>query len=631
MLFRSVKNWLTVLILALVALAMLVAWVYVVPPLANRLDQQKLVDQLGNASLISDTVSQWIRFDPTSGQTGTSDAVSLQRTMTSLGQRLGARVLVLTRQQVALYDTGGVNPIDPGDFPMIRTALDSRKPVQGVVTTGSGRYAVTAVPLLAATGSNTVAGEVLVVASLKDVDKAVTAVQRQLFLATIFALAVSLLLGYLASYFIARRLKRIERSAEAIAAGDLTAKVPATVEDEIGQLAATFNVMADRLRGAFAQVEYERDRVEVLLNDLSEGVLGLAGDGTVSIANPASAELLGESVPVGAGLDEIFPLDVAEAWRESRKDGDVQVVVVVHGDRTLEATTYPVGGAADFTSIVVLRDVTAQARLERARRDLIANASHEFKTPLFSLAGFLELIDEGNVSPEEHGEFLGLMRQQVDRLRNLAVSMLDLSRVEAGSIEMQPEDVDLETVARSVLDEFQVQAQAKDLHLVAEAGDGLTAWCDEQRLAQVLRALVDNAIKFSPAGSTVTIGEHPEDTLVAVAVSDNGPGISSSELPHVFERFHRGSEERASTSGAGLGLSIARELTEMMGGRIRAESGGGTGARFTVSLPHAGKAPRGANGGKAAAARTATAGVQAGARKPQAGETADVAGDEPGS
>ena len=631
MLFRSVKNWLTVLILALVALAMLVAWVYVVPPLANRLDQQKLTDQRLSASVISSTVYNSTVYYLGNRSMGVGNEALLARTVTVIGMQFNARVVLITMNQAIRQDSGGVNALDLGDYPMVQQSLASGRFVQGIVSTSSGRYAATAVPLIDPQ-SGTVFGTVLVASSLKDVDKAVVAVQRQLLFATIFAMAISLLLGYLASYFIARRLKRIEFSAEAIAAGDLTAKVPATVEDEIGQLAATFNVMADRLRGAFAQVEYERDRVEVLLNDLSEGVLGLAGDGTVSIANPASAELLGESVPVGSGLDEIFPADVAEAWRESRKDGDVQVVVVVHGDRTLEATTYPVGGAADFTSIVVLRDVTAQARLERARRDLIANASHEFKTPLFSLAGFLELIDEGNVSPAEQGEFLGLMRQQVDRLRNLAVSMLDLSRVEAGSIEMQPEYVELETVARSVLDEFQVQAQAKVLDLVAEPDEGLTAWCDEQRLAQVLRALVDNAIKFSPSGSTVTIGAHPEDPFVAVVVSDDGPGITPSELPHVFERFHRGSEERASTSGAGLGLSIARELTEMMGGRIRAESGG-RGAQFTVSLPRADRAPRQAKGGRAETAGTrqteAVSPTDAGGREPS-GTSAGMGG-EPGS
>ena len=208
------------------------------------------------------------------------------------------------------------------------------------------------------------------------------------------------------------------------------------------------------------------------------------------------------------------------------------------------------GGDADFTSIVVLRDVTAQARLERARRDLIANASHEFKTPLFSLAGSLELIDEGELSPEEQSEFLQIMRQQVDRLRTMAVSMLDLSRVEAGSFELNPEDVDLVVVGRSVLDEFQAQAQTKEVALSFEGEEGETAWCDEQRLVQVLRALIDNAIKYSPAGSSVRLSSRLEEQEAVVVVADDGPGISGKELPHVFERFHRGREERATTAGA---------------------------------------------------------------------------------
>ncbi len=583
--FRSVKNWLTILILALVALAMIVAWAYVVPPLTNRLDQQKLADQKATTQLIITTVQFYLRFDPVTARlyVYANDSSGFRNALEVLRNRSNGRVMVFTRHLAVHDDTGGVYPVDIGDFPMISEALKSAKVVQGVVTTSTGRYAATAVPIAS---NSTVAGVVLVIAPLKDVDAAVAAVQRQLFFATVLVMGISLLLGYLASYFIARRLKRIERSAEAIAGGDLTATVPASVEDEIGQLAATFNIMAVRLRGAFAQVEYERDRVEVLLNDLSEGVIGLSEEGTVTIANPASAELLDEPVRVGAGLDETFPADVAEAWHESRRDDEAQAVVFVHGERTLEATTYPVAGAADFTSIVVLRDVTSQARLERARRDLIANASHEFKTPLFSLAGFLELIDEGNVSADERREFLQLMRQQVDRLRNLAVSMLDLSTVEAGSIEMESEDVDLETVARSVLDEFQVQAQAKELTLAVDGGEAVTAWCDEQRLAQVLRALVDNAVKFSPQGSSVRVATRAESSWATIVVSDDGPGITAGELPHVFERFHRGSEERATTSGAGLGLSIARELTEMMGGRIRAASDSG-GASFSVRLPRA--------------------------------------------
>ncbi len=580
--FRSVKNWLTLLIVALVALAMLVAWVYVVPPLQGRLTDQKLADVRLNARLISETVSQWLKYDSNSGKLLVTDENSLDLTVSSIAARLGGRVIVYTNTLVTRKDSGSQDPLDVGDYPMLEKAVRQGRVTQGTVTTANGRVAATAVPLYL---GRTVVAAVLVISSLEDVDNAVNAVQRQLLFATVLALAISLVLGYMASYFIARRLKRIERSAELIAGGDLSAKVPETVEDEIGQLADTFNVMADRLRSAFAQVEYERDRVEVLLNDLSEGVIGVSSEGKVTIANPAAAILLDAPMPVGATIEEALPADVAQLWRDSQEDADFDMIVFAHDDVTLEATTYPVGGDADFTSIVVLRDVTAQARLERARRDLIANASHEFKTPLFSLAGSLELIDEGDLSPDEQSEFLQVMRQQVDRLRNMAVSMLDLSRVEAGSFELNPEDVDLALLGKSVLDEFQAQAQSKQVALSFEGEDGQTAWCDEQRLVQVLRALIDNAIKYSPPGSSVRLSSQLDESEAVLVVADDGPGISRSELPHVFERFHRGREERGTTTGAGLGLSIARELTEMMSGTITADSPPAGGACFTVRLP----------------------------------------------
>jgi two-component system sensor histidine kinase VicK len=581
--FSSVKNWLTLLIVALVALAMLVAWVYVIPPLQGRLTDQKLAEARSNAQLLRNTLLPSLGYDNVAQRATIRDARTLESTLILLSSRFAGRVLVYTGNQVLLASSSNqtASP-DVSDYPMLGESIKTGQPTQGTVTTSEGRVAATALPLFV--GEKAVAA-VLLISSLRDVDNAVAAVQRQLLLATLLALGISLILGYLASYFIARRLKRIERSAELIAGGDLSAKVPETVEDEIGQLADTFNVMAERLRRAFAQVEYERDRVEVLLNDLSEGVLGLSADGTITIANPAAAILLDRRALIGETVDEALPADVAQLWRDSQEDADFDMVVFGHDDVTLEATTYPVGGDADFTSIVVLRDVTAQARLERARRDLIANASHEFKTPLFSLAGSLELIDEGDLSPEEQSEFLQVMRQQVDRLRNMAVSMLDLSRVEAGSFELHPEDVDLELIGQSVLDEFQAQAQSKDVALSFEEGEGQSAWCDEQRLVQVLRALIDNAIKYSPGGSSVRLSAAAEGAESLVVVTDDGPGISSSELPHVFERFHRGREERGTTTGAGLGLSIARELTEMMGGAITAESPPDGGARFTVRLP----------------------------------------------
>ena len=187
MVLRSVKNWLTILILALVALAMIVAWAYVVPPLANRLDQQKLVDQRGNAKLISDTVIGFLN-DP-------SARGSLETTISLLGQRLTARVVVITKSMAAVYDTQGTtDPIATDDYPMIKRALTSARVVQGVVVTQVGRYAATAVPIPPV---GTVQYVVLVIAPLRDVDNAVEAVQHQLLRATLFALLISLALGYL--------------------------------------------------------------------------------------------------------------------------------------------------------------------------------------------------------------------------------------------------------------------------------------------------------------------------------------------------------------------------------------------------------------------------------------------------
>jgi two-component system, OmpR family, sensor histidine kinase VicK len=593
-LLRSVKNWLTLLVVGLVALAMCVAWLYVVPPLGKRLERQKLADMHGSADLTRNTVGEFMRYDGSSGALEVADSPALDQVIGRIAMRLSSRVIVLARDRTALADSGGDDPFAAGDFPMLDDAIARGTVEQGVVTTGYGRFAATAVPLVVEQAAGPAAGAVLVLAPLDDVEQAVASVKSQLLLAAALALLVSFVASLLVSTAIAARLKRIEASAETMAGGDLSVTVPVGLEDEIGQLAGSFNSMAERLRDAFTQVELEKNRIEILLNDLSEGVIGISADGRVTITNPAAADLLGRDLPDGAELGRAFPYDVANIWYESRRGGDVQDVVFIHGERTLEALTYPVGGEADFTSIIVLRDVTAQAKLERARRDFIANASHEFKTPLFSLAGFLEILDEGSLSPEEQHEFLQLMRQQVDRLRNLAVSMLDLSRVEAGSIELVPSNVDLATVARSVLDEFQTQAQAKELSLrVQNGGETVTAWCDEERLAQVLRALVDNAVKFSSPGGAVSVAIDDGDAATAaLVVTDAGPGIAEEDLPRLFERFHRGRHERASTSGAGLGLSIARELTELMDGVLTAESPPARGAAFTVRLPRRPRRPR---------------------------------------
>lgn len=583
-LLRSVRNWLTLLFLAVVAIAVLTAYLYIVPPLQDRLVSRKLTELTGGASSLDQRVL--LPIDST-GQVVTGPDPTLQDTAVFFDQQINARVVFVNAANgYTLGDSRRSQPFNVASFPMIADVIKSGRAVAGTTTINGTEFAAVAAPVFYPWENGSRLGAVLLITtSLRDAQTAVQIVKRQLLLATGLGLLVALLTGYLASYFIARRLKRIERSAEAMAAGDLASTVRVRTPDEVGQLGLTFNKMGQKLSEAFSQIEREKEQIEILLDDLSEGVIGVNAEGEVLVANPSSAQLLGRRVPAGASLADVLPGDALQAWQECRENHQDQTVVFDSGERILEATAYPTGEEADVTSIVVLRDVTSQVKLERARRDFVANASHELKTPLFSLSGFMELLSEGDLDPATEREFLTLMKEQVDRLTDLSLSLLDLSQMDSGEVQLHPASVDLAEVAGSVLSEFQRRLADKQLMATVEPQGATTvAWCDEQRVTQVLRALLDNAVKFSPRGGRITIGLGTEGERASVTVSDEGPGIPPGEIERVFDRFYRGSSNHAK-SGTGLGLSIARELVQLMGGTIDAPDTNGSGATFAVTLP----------------------------------------------
>ena len=224
------------------------------------------------------------------------------------------------------------------------------------------------------------------------------------------------------------------------------------------------------------------------------------------------------------------------------------------------------------------------AGLERARREFIANASHELRTPLFSLGGHLELLVDEDLDEATKQEFLERMREQVDRLTKLAGELLDLSRLDAGRLRVDREPVDLAQVVATLVEEFEARAQGTGHDLGRDGVDGAaTGLGDQQRILQVGRALVENAIRHTPPGTSVRVSASRADDRVALAVEDDGPGIAPVAANHVFERFYRG-DTGGRASGSGLGLAIARELAEAMQGEIDLSSEPGR-TVFTLSLP----------------------------------------------
>jgi signal transduction histidine kinase len=221
------------------------------------------------------------------------------------------------------------------------------------------------------------------------------------------------------------------------------------------------------------------------------------------------------------------------------------------------------------------------AQVERARRRFIATASHELRTPIFSLGGFLELLQDEDLDDETRRQFVGELRGQVDRLGKLATDLLDLSRLEAGSLELRPETTDLGTITRIVSSEFAPAVDKHESELVLRLADEpIRLVCDPERVAQVLRILIDNALTHTPSGTDVIVTAARENGSARLAVSDFGPGIAGDTAERIFEPFFTSDDAQ----GSGLGLAIARELAERMNGALEVEAKPGR-TTFSLELP----------------------------------------------
>jgi signal transduction histidine kinase len=220
------------------------------------------------------------------------------------------------------------------------------------------------------------------------------------------------------------------------------------------------------------------------------------------------------------------------------------------------------------------------SQLESARKKFIATASHELRTPIFSLGGFVELLEDEDLDPETRARFLDQVKLQVERLRKLSVDLLDLSRLESGSLELRPEQVDLGELTRSVSGEFEPTLAQRDAHLELRLSKKIDVQCDPVRMAQIVRILIDNALTHTPSGTRIVVTANRTDGHVRLAVRDNGTGIDPQSMPRIFEPFYTADDAQ----GSGLGLAIASELAERMEGRLSVDSAPGE-TTFTLDIP----------------------------------------------
>jgi two-component system, OmpR family, phosphate regulon sensor histidine kinase PhoR len=428
-------------------------------------------------------------------------------------------------------------------------------------------------------------GVVRVSASLAGIEAAARQARAALTGAGLIALLAGAVLALLAGRTLSRPLAELATSARAIATG-APPRFPRSTIPDIDALVQAFRQMDWQLAERFEALRRERAESAALLDAMTEGVIAADGRGRIVSANAAARRLLGydpaESLP---DLPELFRVKAARVVVDAVLGGEVVREREAELDGSLvllSARPLPSGGA-----LLVLFDQTEVRRLEAVRRDFVANVSHELKTPLTSISGYAETILTDRPEPDITRRFLETILGNARRMQRLVDDLLDLSRIEAGRWQPEPEHVDVGATIQDVWSGLTERAAARTVELQVELEPGAdVVVVDPDGLRQVLLNLVDNALRYSPPGGRITCRSRVEGGGIVVSVSDTGPGIGREHLPRIFERFYRADHSRSrDEGGTGLGLAIVKHLVEAHDGRVWAESERGRGTTVSCWFP----------------------------------------------
>lgn len=416
-------------------------------------------------------------------------------------------------------------------------------------------------------------------------------VRRRVLLAVGIALLLATLAGLGISRLLGARIRSLAGTAKTLASGDLSARAPDLAPQELTTLGSSLNAMAARLEDLVAETVGDRDRARALVASLAEGVVAVSDRGEVTVANAAAQRLLG--LPSGAAsltLDELPQAVQDVVHARIAEDGvDVTTEAVLPGGVEALLSVAPLAKGAGV--VLTMRDITEERRLARARRDLIANVSHELKTPLTAVKGFMELLENEAIGTERRQEFLGMMSQEVGRLERLIAEQLELARLDSGALILEREPVDLGDIAAEIAASRRLLAEPEGIELaVSPPGVEVIVDADPARIEQILLILLDNAVRHTPAGGKITVGVGIDGGHGTVSVRDTGTGISRDSQQFVFDRFYQADPSREG-QGLGLGLAIARGLADAHGGSIEVRSTPQVGTVFTVRLPLAPATP----------------------------------------
>ena len=453
-------------------------------------------------------------------------------------------------------------------------------------------------PIQSMTG-DTVLGALYVKSDIEDQYQQIKNIAVIFVTASLLAVGISMVVAILIAHSITQPIGEMREQALRIARGDYSRKVTVHGKDELGQLALTFNQLAEQIEETQDAMESERNRLNSVLSHMSDGVVATDRRGKVITINDMALSLLGISKEAAIGQNILNLLDIEKDYTlrkilESTEELLIERNESNYGDNKIIRVEFSmIRRESGFISglVAVLHDVTEQEQNERDRREFVSNVSHELRTPLTSMRSYIETLSEGAWQDQEMApRFLKITLDETDRMIRMINDLLDLSRMDNDNLKLNIEMVNFNELVNFVLDRFDViiANSEKKYRIVREFTQRpLFVEVDTDRMIQVIDNIMNNAIKYSPDGGKITVRLMETHNNVILSITDQGLGIPKKDISRIFERFYRVDKARArKQGGTGLGLAISKEVVKALGGTIWATSIENYGSTFYISLPY---------------------------------------------
>ena len=510
-----------------------------------------------------------------------------------LGQLGRARVTLVASDGTVLGDSE-VARADLGTLENHATREEIVRAAQGGEGTSSRRSHTTDVGTMyaAVAVKQGPVAFVRVALPLTAVDARVAALRRYALVGLGAGLAFALVLTWIASLVLNRRIGIVAETARRYRTGDFSEPARDYGRDEIGTVATVLDDTARELGARLTEMARERAHMDAILTGMVEGVVLLNASGRLVLTNPAAREMLRlpDSPEAVHYLEVVRQPDISGLLASAlagRQPAAVDIHLDLDRDRrhTFAAHAVPVARERGGGAVLVLHDITDLRRADQVRRDFVANVSHELRTPLTAIRGYIEALGDGP-PPEEATHFLEIISRHTLRMERLVRDLLRLARLDAGQEAIDRADCPPGALVTAIAHDMQDQLASRRQRIDNAIADEMTVSGDPGKLHDVLRNLLENASNYSPEGGTIEVRAASGTGGIEIVVADRGPGIPDADLPRIFERFYRVDRSRTrDPGGTGLGLSIVRHLVELHGGRVTAANRPGGGAVFTVRLP----------------------------------------------